>query len=315
VIHMDMKPANVLMTETGMPVLTDFDIALSPQDRVMATRTKTVVGVRGTVGYMAPEVDGRCEMTEPTAACDVYAFGVLFSEMYTLAGMPDVEGVRELADSLMSMDPAHRPTAAALLQDPFFTDAAMHLESSKVALADELHRMTVSARESEAHLRREHRRFQADASAHQALLEKKLAEQKREAVREYARAQAEHQSLKRELSSAASLTAAARAELERKTRAAAATEARLKRERNAIGRRPDVSFPGYWVVARGGSRRRRRGYEKYPTRHMLGVLESGGRHDVTDKWCHNRNCRPQKGFKTISVERIENPGETMFVLC
>ncbi len=79
-IHRDVKPSNILIGETGLPLLTDFGIAkmLEVEDN-QPTLTATGVGM-GTPEYMAPEqglgkpVDGRA---------DVYSLAVVLYEMIT----------------------------------------------------------------------------------------------------------------------------------------------------------------------------------------------------------------------------------------
>ena len=79
-IHRDVKPSNILISEIGLPMLTDFGIAkmLEVEDN-QPTLTATGVGM-GTPEYMAPEqglgkqVDGRA---------DVYSLAVVLYEMIT----------------------------------------------------------------------------------------------------------------------------------------------------------------------------------------------------------------------------------------
>lgn len=79
VLHRDVKPANILITQSGEPVLTDFGIAKLVENEKGQTLTGTGMGI-GTPEYMAPEqglaqeVDGRA---------DVYALGVVFYELVT----------------------------------------------------------------------------------------------------------------------------------------------------------------------------------------------------------------------------------------
>lgn len=79
-IHRDVKPSNILISETGLPLLTDFGIAkVLEMEEGQLTLTATGVGM-GTPEYMAPEqglgkpVDGRA---------DVYSLAVVLYEMIT----------------------------------------------------------------------------------------------------------------------------------------------------------------------------------------------------------------------------------------
>ncbi len=128
VLHLDIKPANVLLTEFGEPQLADFGIAKIRSDAATQTTRLTA-----SVAYAAPEViEGRA----PTAAADVYSFG---STLYALlagrspfAALPDESFVSQclrvvshpvpaiagippdlfdVVRSAMTKDPVDRPSA------------------------------------------------------------------------------------------------------------------------------------------------------------------------------------------------------------
>ncbi|MEV4258767.1 serine/threonine-protein kinase, partial [Spirillospora sp. NPDC049652] len=98
ILHRDVKPANVLVTEDGRAVLTDFGIAQLSGD---ATLTRTGM-VMGSPAYMAPE-RVRAEAVGP--ASDVWALG---ATLYTA-----VEG----------RAPHHRSDAMAVLAAIMTLDA------------------------------------------------------------------------------------------------------------------------------------------------------------------------------------------------
>jgi len=78
IIHRDVKPANILLTQSGAPMLTDFGIAKILESKDHTELTGTGVGL-GTPDYMAPEQwFGKAE-----ARTDIYALGIVFYELVT----------------------------------------------------------------------------------------------------------------------------------------------------------------------------------------------------------------------------------------
>ena len=82
VIHRDVKPANVLLTSEGTPVLSDFGIAKTVGDgQTTLGATLTATGaVVGTPDYMAPELTRGSEFDQRV---DVYALGIVLYELVT----------------------------------------------------------------------------------------------------------------------------------------------------------------------------------------------------------------------------------------
>lgn len=76
-IHRDVKPANVFLTDDGQTKLLDFGLAKSAGDLDGLTRTGTPVG---TPAYMSPE---QISGTEVDARTDLWALGVLLYELLT----------------------------------------------------------------------------------------------------------------------------------------------------------------------------------------------------------------------------------------
>lgn len=113
VVHCDVKPGNVMLTETGAKVL-DFGIAAITGDVSASGRP-----LYGTPGYLAPERRAGAEAAPPA---DVYALGVLLVEVLTgrrpEGGFPTVPGlppaVARLGAAALSADPAARPAADEL---------------------------------------------------------------------------------------------------------------------------------------------------------------------------------------------------------
>jgi serine/threonine protein kinase len=127
VVHRDVKPGNVLMTDTG-PVLIDFGLARAV-DETRLTATGMVIG---TPGYLAPEtVDGE----EPTPATDVHGWAATVAFAATgrapygtgpdaavldriRRGQHDLTGVEPdlaaLLDRALAVEPQRRPTVAEI---------------------------------------------------------------------------------------------------------------------------------------------------------------------------------------------------------
>ncbi|TDQ52319.1 serine/threonine-protein kinase [Actinorugispora endophytica] len=129
VVHRDIKPGNLLVTENGTVKLTDFGIARG-NESVTLTQTGMVMG---TAQYISPEqVAGK----PATQSSDIYALGVVAYEC--LAGRPPFMSdtplalalahtrepppplpetvpapVRELVERMLNKDPQDRPVSAA----------------------------------------------------------------------------------------------------------------------------------------------------------------------------------------------------------
>jgi PAS domain S-box-containing protein len=79
-IHKDLKPDNILVSETGDVELTGFDIASRlPRERQLPAPPEFIAG---TLAYMAPEQTGRMNRSID-ARSDLYALGVTLYEMIT----------------------------------------------------------------------------------------------------------------------------------------------------------------------------------------------------------------------------------------
>lgn len=106
VIHRDVKPANILLKEGGIPILTDFGIAKLLEGADGHTLTGSGVGI-GTPEYMAPEQGIGASAID--ARADIYSLGIVFYEMVT--GRKPYVADTPMAVVLKQMtDPLPRPT-------------------------------------------------------------------------------------------------------------------------------------------------------------------------------------------------------------
>ena len=89
VIHLDLKPGNILLNASNEPLIADFGLAQLMLDNPAPNVTTSLV-VLGTPGYIAPELaQGRS-----TVAADIYGLGAIFYHLLT--GKRPFEGLANL---------------------------------------------------------------------------------------------------------------------------------------------------------------------------------------------------------------------------
>jgi serine/threonine protein kinase len=91
VIHLDIKPDNILLDKYGTPYVADFGFA---------AKFKEEINIKGSPGYMAPELF--IEQTSPTAnpAQDLWALGALFCDILLINPNNDISPFLDLEDRL-----------------------------------------------------------------------------------------------------------------------------------------------------------------------------------------------------------------------
>ena len=125
IVHHDLKPANLLLTDDGTPMLLDFNAAEDTKQNA------AVAWVAGTLPYMAPEQLAALQgaQTAVDARCDLFAFGVILFELLTgrypfKCRNPEIGGVFDQAiddrrgapPRLQKWNPAVSPAVEAIVR-------------------------------------------------------------------------------------------------------------------------------------------------------------------------------------------------------
>ncbi len=108
VIHRDLKPDNILITEDGQPKILDFGVARATDSDIQVTTIQTDIGqLIGTVPYMSPEQAGGNPDDLDTRS-DVYALGVITYEL--LAGRLPYDLRRQMVHEAIRIIREEEPT-------------------------------------------------------------------------------------------------------------------------------------------------------------------------------------------------------------
>ena len=140
IVHMDLKPSNVLIAADGQPMLLDFHLARGP----IADGERISGRLGGTPGWMAPEqevalaaaVEGRPAPAAVDGRADLYALGLLLREALMIPG-PDRPGPADPTDFRC---PAGVGVALADIVRKCLADAPCDRYADAAALAEDLRR-------------------------------------------------------------------------------------------------------------------------------------------------------------------------------
>jgi serine/threonine protein kinase/Tfp pilus assembly protein PilF len=150
IVHCDLKPANVLLTDEGQPMLLDFNLSSDTKPRAPAA----AASIGGTLPYMSPEhleaFRGGNERID--ARSDVYSLGIILYELlagkhpFPTRGAPNDRVLEQMiaerrrdSPELRSKNPAVSPAAESIIRKCLEPDPARRYQSAR-ELHDDMER-------------------------------------------------------------------------------------------------------------------------------------------------------------------------------
>ncbi len=116
IVHRDLKPSNVMIDEMERPVIIDLGLAtLAGQ-----VDGNDEANVRGTLGYIAPEMLSSGSTPRPDPRQDIYAFGRMLDEflpatritgMWGRLGLSKTDPLENLRRAMIARNPGARPAS------------------------------------------------------------------------------------------------------------------------------------------------------------------------------------------------------------
>jgi eukaryotic-like serine/threonine-protein kinase len=136
IIHRDVKPHNILMTEDGTAKIADFGIAKAVNSGTIVSNNSTTV--MGSVHYLSPE---QAKGGYVDARSDIYSLGIVMYEMLT--GRVPFDGENAVTVAMMHMNtdvpaPSIENPAVSPLMDAIVLKATARTPGDRFATAEEL---------------------------------------------------------------------------------------------------------------------------------------------------------------------------------
>ena len=142
IIHRDVKPHNILMSEDGTAKIADFGIAKAVNSGTIVNNTSTVMG---SVHYLSPE---QARGGYVDARSDIYSLGIVLYEMLT--GNVPFDGDNPVSVAMMHMNEAVpppsriNPSVSPALDKVVLKATAKH-QPDRYKSADEMYEALVQA--------------------------------------------------------------------------------------------------------------------------------------------------------------------------